>query len=84
MIALTLAEIAAATLGELHLDDTDASPETIVDGAVTTDSREVVPGGVFVAKRGEFDDGHRDTDYRYDVSLPKLARALSSDPKDIV
>jgi enterochelin esterase family protein len=24
----------------------------------------------------EFDDGHRDTDYRYDVSLPKLARAL--------
>ncbi len=62
MIALTLAEIAAATLGELHLDDTDASPETIVDGAVTTDSREVVPGGVFVAKRGEFDDGHRFAD----------------------
>ena len=24
----------------------------------------------------EFDDGHRDTDYRYDVSLPKLARVL--------
>jgi enterochelin esterase-like enzyme len=27
----------------------------------------------------EFDDGHRDTDYRYDVSLPKLARALATD-----
>jgi enterochelin esterase family protein len=27
----------------------------------------------------EFDDGHRDTDYRYDVSLPKLARALVGD-----
>lgn len=26
----------------------------------------------------EFDDGHRDTDYRYDVSLPKLARALAA------
>ena len=25
----------------------------------------------------EFDDGHRDTAYRYDVSLPKLARALT-------
>jgi hypothetical protein len=25
----------------------------------------------------EFDDGHMDIDYRYDVSLPKLARALS-------
>ncbi|MGX5695363.1 UDP-N-acetylmuramoyl-tripeptide--D-alanyl-D-alanine ligase [Agromyces soli] len=62
MIALTLGEIAAATLGELRLDDTDAIPETIVDGPVTTDSREVVPGGVFVAKRGEFDDGHRFAD----------------------
>jgi enterochelin esterase-like enzyme len=27
----------------------------------------------------EFDDGHRDTDYRYDVSLPKLARTLTAD-----
>ena len=59
MIALTLAEVAAAVDGRLHLTGTDASPETVVDGAVTTDSREVEPGGVFVAKRGEFDDGHR-------------------------
>ena len=27
----------------------------------------------------EFDDGHMDIDYRYDVSLPKLALALSGD-----
>jgi S-formylglutathione hydrolase FrmB len=26
----------------------------------------------------EFDDGHMDIDYRYDVSLPKLVRALSA------
>ena len=27
----------------------------------------------------EFDDGHMDIDYRYDVSLPKLAQALSAE-----
>ncbi|UOE44867.1 UDP-N-acetylmuramoyl-tripeptide--D-alanyl-D-alanine ligase [Agromyces larvae] len=59
MIALTLAEIADAVDGSLHLDGTDATPATVVDGPVTTDSREIEPGGVFFAKRGEFDDGHR-------------------------
>jgi UDP-N-acetylmuramoyl-tripeptide--D-alanyl-D-alanine ligase len=59
MIALTLAEIASAVDGTLHLVGTDASADTIVDGAVTTDSREVGAGDVFFAKRGEFDDGHR-------------------------
>jgi UDP-N-acetylmuramoyl-tripeptide--D-alanyl-D-alanine ligase len=59
MIALTLAEIASAVGGTLRLDRTDATPETVVDGVVTTDSREIAPGGVFFAKRGEFDDGHR-------------------------
>lgn len=59
MIALTLAEVASASGGALHLEGTDASPQTIVSGTITTDSREVTPGGVFVAKRGEFDDGHR-------------------------
>lgn len=59
MIALTLAEVVAATAGRLEPSGTDATEATIVDGPVTTDSREVVPGGVFVAKRGEFDDGHR-------------------------
>jgi UDP-N-acetylmuramoyl-tripeptide--D-alanyl-D-alanine ligase len=58
MIALTLAEIAAATSGRLELGQTDAAPHTVVDGSVTTDSREVGAGDVFVAKRGEFDDGH--------------------------
>lgn len=59
MIALTLAEIASAAGGVLRLSGTDATPQTIVAGAVTTDSREVEAGDVFVAKRGEFDDGHR-------------------------
>ncbi|WP_350346864.1 UDP-N-acetylmuramoyl-tripeptide--D-alanyl-D-alanine ligase [Agromyces sp. G08B096] len=59
MIALSLAEIAEAVGGELRLEGTDATPSTVVDGPVTTDSREVEAGGVFVAKPGEFDDGHR-------------------------
>lgn len=59
MIALTLTQLAAATDGVLHLDGTDAAAELVVSGAVHTDSREVRPGDIFVAKRGEFDDGHR-------------------------
>ncbi|ANJ28880.1 UDP-N-acetylmuramoyl-tripeptide--D-alanyl-D-alanine ligase [Agromyces aureus] len=59
MIALSLDEIAAAVGGSLRLRSTDATSATLVDGTVTTDSREIAPGDVFFAKRGEFDDGHR-------------------------
>ncbi|HEU5222956.1 MAG TPA: UDP-N-acetylmuramoyl-tripeptide--D-alanyl-D-alanine ligase [Candidatus Lumbricidophila sp.] len=58
MIALSLAEVAAAVGGHLIVG-AQATEATIVSGTVTTDSREVVAGGVFVAKRGESDDGHR-------------------------
>ncbi|MDW4572279.1 UDP-N-acetylmuramoyl-tripeptide--D-alanyl-D-alanine ligase [Microbacterium sp. M3] len=57
MIALTIAQIARAVSGRVHLagDDTD---ETVVDGLVDTDSRLITPGDVFVAKPGEETDGH--------------------------
>lgn len=60
MIALSLADIAAAANGELHLAAGPAALTrgTLVAGAVHTDSREVGAGDVFVAKPGEETDGH--------------------------
>ncbi|QGQ19594.1 UDP-N-acetylmuramoyl-tripeptide--D-alanyl-D-alanine ligase [Cellulomonas sp. JZ18] len=54
MIALTAAEIAAATGGALS----GVAPATVVTGPVVVDSREVLPGGLFVALPGENVDGH--------------------------
>ena len=58
MIALPLGEIAEILRGELRLHAADTA-DTVVDGIVDTDSREMVPGAVFVAKPGETTDGHR-------------------------
>lgn len=54
MIDLTIAEIAEIVGGELHA----AHPDRIVNGVTTTDSREIEPGDIFVAKPGEFTDGY--------------------------
>lgn len=54
MIELSAEEIAAITGGRL----TSASNSTITVGSVTTDSRQVTAGAMFVAKPGEFADGH--------------------------
>jgi len=53
MIALTAADVAAATGGRLHAD-----AATPVTGTVVVDSRRVEPGGLFVALPGERVDGH--------------------------
>ncbi|MFC9326955.1 UDP-N-acetylmuramoyl-tripeptide--D-alanyl-D-alanine ligase [Kitasatospora sp. NPDC057015] len=55
MIALTLAEVAAAVGGTL-VDGAD--PAARVTGPVEYDSRNVRPGGLFVAFAGEHVDGH--------------------------
>jgi len=57
MIPLTFAEVARATSGELRAAS-GAGPETVVAGAVDTDSRLIEPGGIFVAKPGADTDGH--------------------------
>ncbi|WP_418906952.1 UDP-N-acetylmuramoyl-tripeptide--D-alanyl-D-alanine ligase [Glutamicibacter endophyticus] len=54
MIELSLNELIAITGGRA----TRSADGDIAVSAVTTDSREVVPGGLFVAKPGEFSDGH--------------------------
>ncbi|MCU1414439.1 MAG: UDP-N-acetylmuramoyl-tripeptide--D-alanyl-D-alanine ligase [Microbacteriaceae bacterium] len=53
MIALSLAEIAAALGGTV----TGADDSIIVSGSVETDSRLVTPGSIFFALRGETTDG---------------------------
>ncbi|MEV4775158.1 UDP-N-acetylmuramoyl-tripeptide--D-alanyl-D-alanine ligase [Microbacterium sp. LTA6] len=58
MIALSLAEIAAITGGDLRLVGDDTAT-TVVRGVVDTDSREMEPGSIFVAKPGAETDGHR-------------------------
>ena len=50
---LTLGEIAEAAGGRL----TGGEPGHFIDG-VSTDTRAIVPGGLFVALRGEKFDGH--------------------------
>ncbi|MBY8876575.1 UDP-N-acetylmuramoyl-tripeptide--D-alanyl-D-alanine ligase [Actinacidiphila acidipaludis] len=55
MIPLTLAEVARAVGGSMHdIPDSDVR----ITGPVVRDSREVVPGSLFVAFAGERADGH--------------------------
>ncbi|MFV0433226.1 MAG: UDP-N-acetylmuramoyl-tripeptide--D-alanyl-D-alanine ligase [Leucobacter sp.] len=58
MIELTLAEVARAVDGRLVLGTDGSEPETVVAGESQTDSREVAPGQIFFARRGEETDGH--------------------------
>lgn len=58
---MTLAEIANAVRGTLVLNDQvtgEVNSSTIIRGDSQTDSREVQPGQIFFAKRGEETDGH--------------------------
>jgi len=54
MLSLTLAEIASALSGQIIRGDSSR----VVSGAVETDSRRIVSGGIFFAKLGEKEDGH--------------------------
>ena len=61
MIGLTLHEIETATGGRLIAPpgaDPDALAAVVVDGPAVTDSRQIGPGGIYVARVGEHADGH--------------------------
>jgi UDP-N-acetylmuramoyl-tripeptide--D-alanyl-D-alanine ligase len=57
VIELTLEEVARATGGRLAGPE-GADPAAVVAGESQTDSREVRPGQIFFARRGEETDGH--------------------------
>lgn len=56
MIDLTLGQIAEITGGSLT---GGADPHAVISGSVEFDSRNIVPGGLFVALPGQRVDGHR-------------------------
>lgn len=74
MIALSLAEIASVVGGQTH-DIPD--PSVKVTGPVVRDSREAVPGCLFVAFAGERVDGH---DFAAQVVEAGAAAVLASRP----
>ncbi|MFE2722941.1 UDP-N-acetylmuramoyl-tripeptide--D-alanyl-D-alanine ligase [Kitasatospora sp. NPDC059327] len=73
MIALTLAEVAAAVGGTLD----GADPATPVTGPVEVDSRKVRPGCLFAAFAGEHVDGH---DYAERAVAAGAVAVLASRP----
>ncbi len=74
MIALSLAEVAAAVGGRLA-DAPD--PALLVTGRVGIDSRSVEPGGLFVAVEGERHDGH---DFAADAVASGAVAVLATRP----
>ncbi|CAN5348392.1 UDP-N-acetylmuramoyl-tripeptide--D-alanyl-D-alanine ligase [soil metagenome] len=61
MIEMSIADIASAIGGRFVPASDVASPDGAADrvgGVVQTDSREIEPGGIFFALRGETTDGH--------------------------
>lgn len=85
MIELTLQQVADAVRGTLVLAGTDA-PETLVSAQSQTDSREVQPGHIFFARRGEHGDGHDHAAQavKAGAALLIVERQLSSDATQII
>ncbi|TWD83485.1 UDP-N-acetylmuramoyl-tripeptide--D-alanyl-D-alanine ligase [Kribbella amoyensis] len=75
MIGVSCGQIAAAVGGELA----GVEPAAVVDAAVVRDSREIVPGGLFVALPGEHVDGH---DFVPAVTAAGATVSLTTRPVD--
>ena len=77
MIPMTLAEIAGVLSGDLAAADGPAPEDVRVTAAATLDSRDVEPGGLFVALAGESADGH---DFAAAAGAAGAVAALGSRP----
>jgi UDP-N-acetylmuramoyl-tripeptide--D-alanyl-D-alanine ligase len=79
MIPLTLAEIAAATSGDITGSDgqVGAAANVTVTGPVVIDSRQAVPGALFAALPGQHADGH---DYAAAAARGGAAAILAARP----
>ena len=73
MIELSLAEFADAVSGKLVVGD----PNLRVSGTVDTDSRKLTAGGIFFAKLGAHENGHR---YLPDLDRRGISLAIVSEP----
>jgi UDP-N-acetylmuramoyl-tripeptide--D-alanyl-D-alanine ligase len=74
VIPLSLAEVATLTAGRL---DGVPDPTVVVSGRVVVDSREVGPGALFVAVRGERADGH---DFAADAAAAGAVAVIAERP----
>lgn len=81
MISLTLKEIAQALSGQLHLGESAATEETIVNGDAQTDSREICQGQIFFARRGEVTDGHNFATAAVDAGAALIVAERLTDPR---
>ncbi|MGB3257053.1 MAG: UDP-N-acetylmuramoyl-tripeptide--D-alanyl-D-alanine ligase [Ornithinimicrobium sp.] len=72
MIPLSLDEIAQVTGGRVHPAH---AASVLVETAVVTDSREVLPGSLYVARTGEHADGH---DYVANAATAGAVAALTA------
>ncbi|WP_131104168.1 UDP-N-acetylmuramoyl-tripeptide--D-alanyl-D-alanine ligase [Ornithinimicrobium sufpigmenti] len=82
MIPLTLQEVAQVTGGRVHPGGSDgAAAGLTVTGSVVTDSREVAPGSLYVARRGDHADGH---DYLAAAADRGAVGALTNRESDVL
>lgn len=85
MIAVSLGEVRELTGGWLYADGADepgslgSLESLLIDGPVTTDSREMGNGGLFVARVGELADGH---DFAPAARAAGAVAALTTRPVD--
>jgi UDP-N-acetylmuramoyl-tripeptide--D-alanyl-D-alanine ligase len=83
VIPLTIDQIARAVAGDVRPAGVGGS---VIDGAVETDSREIAPGGIFVARVGETMDGHdfAQTAVERGAALLLVERPLDLDVPQVV